>query len=188
MGEDCERGQNAQWSVILDFNVKRSPQNTDIQCCFSMPCLFVLISHLFKPLTEIKTNEEQIETEEAKTLRTMTLGKIYWFLQKKACSKAHLYIRNNFTRFFMQLRLRNNTAMVDLPYVQDRLFGIVRKNPALAIFVTTGLSGTCDTVDSEGGLSSTTSRPLVASHRSCSVRPLPELKRLVEELFLSRLL
>ena len=49
-----------------------------------MPCLFVLISHHFKPLTEIRTNfnllKEQIEAEAAKKLRTMSLGKIYWFL------------------------------------------------------------------------------------------------------------
>ena len=30
-------------------NVKKSPQNTDDQHYFSMPCLFVLISHNFKP-------------------------------------------------------------------------------------------------------------------------------------------
>ena len=39
VGEDCERGQNAQLSV------QGSPQNTDDQHCFSMPCLSVLISH-----------------------------------------------------------------------------------------------------------------------------------------------
>ena len=48
-----------------------------------MPSLFVLISYYFKPLTEIKTNYEQIEAEAAKKLRTMSLGKVYWFLQKK---------------------------------------------------------------------------------------------------------
>ena len=50
-----------------------------------MPCLFVLISHYFNPLTEIRTNKEQIEAEIAKKLRTMRLSKIYWFLLKKAC-------------------------------------------------------------------------------------------------------
>ena len=55
VGEDCETGQNAQWSVILDTtDVQRSPQNTDDQHCFSMPCPFVLISHQFKPLTRNK--------------------------------------------------------------------------------------------------------------------------------------
>ena len=36
------------------INVQISPQNTDDQHCFSMPCLFVLISYHFKLLTEIK--------------------------------------------------------------------------------------------------------------------------------------
>ena len=84
MDEDCERGQNAQRSVILD-KCLRSLETTDDQHCFSMPCLFVLISHHFKPLTEIKTNYKQIEAEAAKKLRTMRLDKIYWFLYKKAC-------------------------------------------------------------------------------------------------------
>ena len=52
--------------------IERSPQNTDDQHWFSVPCLFVLISHHFIPLTKI-------EAEAAKKLRT-SLGKIYWFL------------------------------------------------------------------------------------------------------------
>ena len=55
--------------------MQRSPQNTDDQNCFSMPCLFVLISHHLKPLTEIRTNEEQTEAEAAKNLRTMVFIK-----------------------------------------------------------------------------------------------------------------
>ena len=43
---------NIKFPRTINF---RSPQNTDDQHCFSMPCLFVLISH-FKPLTEIRTN------------------------------------------------------------------------------------------------------------------------------------
>ena len=58
-------------------NDRRIPQN---QHCFSIPCLFVLITHHFKPLTKIGTNYEQIEAEAAKKLRTMSLG---WFLLKK---------------------------------------------------------------------------------------------------------
>ena len=62
------------------------PNNTRLQTIFcmqhrfSMPCLFVLISHYLKALTEIRTNYEQIEAEAAKKLRTMSIGKIYWFL------------------------------------------------------------------------------------------------------------
>ena len=46
-------------------------------------CHFVLISHHFKPLAEIRINSEQIEAEAAKKLKTMSLGKFYWFLYKK---------------------------------------------------------------------------------------------------------
>ena len=38
------------------LHVVETPQNTDHQHCFSIPCLLVLISHHFKPLTEIRTN------------------------------------------------------------------------------------------------------------------------------------
>ena len=34
-----------------------------------MPCLFVLIFHHFKPLTEIRTNLKQIEAEAAKKVK-----------------------------------------------------------------------------------------------------------------------
>ena len=53
---------------------------TEDQHCFSKPWLFVLISH-FKPLTEIKTNDnskEHIEAEVAKQLRTMSLSILQW--------------------------------------------------------------------------------------------------------------
>ena len=53
---------------------------TNYQHCFSIPFLLVLISYHFKPFTEIKTDKEQIEAKAAKKLRTMNLGKIYWFL------------------------------------------------------------------------------------------------------------
>ena len=41
----------------------RTPQN---QHCFSVPCLFVLISRHFKPSTETRTNKEKIKAEAAK--------------------------------------------------------------------------------------------------------------------------
>ena len=73
--EDKMHSGQSSW-----IKVPRSPQNTVNQYCFSMPCLFVLISYHFKPLTEIRTNKEKIEAEAAKKLRTMNLGKTYWFL------------------------------------------------------------------------------------------------------------
>ena len=42
--------------IYLFTDVQRSPQNTDDQHCFSLPCLFVLISHHFKVVPEIRTN------------------------------------------------------------------------------------------------------------------------------------
>ena len=56
---------------VLIHVIERSPQNTNDQHCYSMSCLFVLIYHHFKPLTEIKTNEVQIEAEAANKLRAM---------------------------------------------------------------------------------------------------------------------
>ena len=50
--------------------------DTEGQHCFSKVCLFVLISHHFKPFNEIRTNEEQTVAEKAKKLRTMSIGKI----------------------------------------------------------------------------------------------------------------
>ena len=47
----------------IHVNIKSS---SDYQHCFSVSCLFVLISHHFKPLTEIRTNFEQIKAEAAK--------------------------------------------------------------------------------------------------------------------------
>ena len=69
-------GQNALWSVmtvILDkINVQSCPQNTGDQQCFSIPCLFVLISSF--QTANRKTNIE---------LRTMSYGKMFWFHVKK---------------------------------------------------------------------------------------------------------
>ena len=55
VGEDCERRQNVQWPVILDKCIEIFSKYSEWHC-FSMPYLFVLISHHFKPLTEIRTN------------------------------------------------------------------------------------------------------------------------------------
>ena len=36
---------------------------------FSMPCFFVLISRHFKPFTEIRANQQQLEAEAAKKIK-----------------------------------------------------------------------------------------------------------------------
>ena len=84
MGEDCKRGQNAQWSVILDKCTEISSKYR-----YRWSALFFnALSFCFDFLSfqTAHSNKNKLRTNwgwSSQKLRKMSLDKIYWFLWKK---------------------------------------------------------------------------------------------------------